>query len=268
MKRNKAVYSKWRKANLLSKHEVLRWFVPPTEIMTPSSLQRMLRKYNTVFVKPDVGALGRGVIQVKRMKKRRAATKYYFRIHEDAKVTFVQTFAALYNHLRTRAGGRRYVIQKGISLIKKNDKPIDFRIVVQKNLQRKWEVTGMIARVAHPQKVITNGSRGGRVLPIERVLAQYSRHRADQKRVLTTLHHLALRTAKQLGKSFPAQFEFGLDVAMTAHLKLWILEVNSKPDPRPFVKLKNQRPLRRMVKYGTFYGRKYNLVPKYKQKPV
>lgn len=264
MKKYKAVYSKWRKANLLNNHEVLRQFVPPTGIMSFESLKRMLRQVDTVFVKPDIGALGRGVIQVKRIKQR-AATLY--RVHEDAHITYIRTLPALYKHLRNRAGGQRYVIQRGIPLIKKNSKPIDFRIVVQKNAKRTWEVTGMIARVAHPKKVITNGSRGGTVLPIEKLLAERWRP-AERRKVLSKMKRIGFLTAQHLGKSFPSLFEVGLDVALTANLNMWILEVNSKPDPRPFVKLKDKTQLRRIVKYGSYFGRKYNLVPKFKQKPV
>lgn len=89
--------------------------------------------------------------------------------------------------------------------------------MVQRNLQGKWEATGAAGRVAHPQKVVTNGSQGGTIYPLETLLKAYTRSE-KRKSLLAQMYGLGVKCAIQLSSAYPGLKEIGLDVALDQRL--------------------------------------------------
>ncbi|AFH62865.1 YheC/YheD family protein [Paenibacillus caseinilyticus] len=248
----KAVSSKWVKTQLLLQSPELCHYVPATYRFTRSRLLAMLEQYGMVYVKPDKGSLGIGVMRVEKRGRtflyRSGVQSYSFTAFED-----------MFQSLQRRIGSRRYLIQKGISLLKYEGRPFDFRVMIQRNPSGTWESTGMVGRVAHPHKVVTNGSQGGTIYPAADLL----RPNAGSKRaagLLRKMDRLARWTAAQFSRTYPAMNELGLDIAVDRRWAPWILEVNTRPDPCPFTKLENKESIRKIVAYAKAYGRQYNLV--------
>ncbi|QQZ64270.1 YheC/YheD family protein [Paenibacillus sonchi] len=150
------------------------------------------------------------------------------------------------------------MVQKGIRLLLHKGRPFDIRVMVQRNLKGQWEATGVAGRVAHPLKVVTNGSQGGTIYPVEVLLRPYT---SPEKRtaLIAAMHDIGVKSARQLSTAYPGLQEIGVDLALDRHLKPWILEVNTAPDPCPFTKLKDRRMINRIVQYGKAYGRIYHL---------
>jgi hypothetical protein len=112
----------------------------------------------------------------------------------------------------------------------------------------------MLARVAPPRKAVTNGSQGGRIHPVPRLLTGAVGKQAAGT-LLRRFRHMARRTAGAFGRSFPGMNELGLDIAVDRTLRCWILEVNTHPDPRPFSLLPDRTALKRMLRLARGYGR-------------
>ncbi|CAK4824486.1 unnamed protein product [Aphanomyces euteiches] len=129
-------------------------------------------------------------------------------------------------------------------------RPFDFRVMIQKNPNGKWETTGIAGRVAHPSKAVTNGSQGGTIYPAGSLI---------KPALIQTLGHIAHLTAVQFSLKYPLMNELGIDIAVDRHRKPWILEVNTRPDPCPFTKLADKRSINKIVAYGKAYGRRYCL---------
>ncbi|CAG7635963.1 Endospore coat-associated protein YheD [Paenibacillus solanacearum] len=247
-----SVASKLLKARMLLGHPELAKHVPVTRSYTPSQLHDMLKRYGMVYVKPDVGSQGIGVMRV----EKQGST---YRYQSGMKQHTFSSFQDMVRSLTSRIGAERYLIQKGIHLLRYQKRPFDFRVMIQKSPARQWEATGTAARLAHPNKAVTNGSQGGTIYAAKDLLKPFA---GDQKTaaLLYRLNRLARLTAARIGRTYPAMNELGLDVGIDRHLKPWILEVNTRPDPCPFTKLDNKDAIRKIVAYAKAYGRRYPLV--------
>jgi hypothetical protein len=237
-------YSKWAKTCVLMKHQQLRQHIPMTLKMNRESLDKMLKLHGMVYIKPCCGSKGKGVIKVERKKEKKGKVLYQY--HFNSNQRRFDSFNSLFASINKVKLGRAYLIQKGIHMARYNNRPFDLRVMVQMNPQGKWEYTGSVARVAHPGKAVTNGSQGATIHTLEEVLSRYgSSKTVNQMRGV--VRHLGLQVAKELKKRYPELKEAGSDIALDANLKPWILEVNIRPELKPFSKLKNKSMYLKML---------------------
>ncbi|GIO14678.1 hypothetical protein J19TS2_42330 [Cohnella xylanilytica] len=242
--------SKWSKTQILRRSKALARHLPETRLMNARTLKGMLDRYGLAYVKPVVGSLGRGVIKVE--KRGRG-----YRVHAGTSRVRFDSYAKAYRWILAHKRKRTYLAQRGIRVLRRGGRPVDFRVMIQRRPDRKWEVTGTLARVAHPLKAVTNGSQGGTIYSASGLLRAKVGKRGA-KRLVRRFHRLARLTAARLNRVSGLN-ELGLDVAVDGKLRTWILEVNSRPDAKPFKLLRNRSMLRRIVRLGRLYGRKYDL---------
>jgi len=242
------VSSKWKKTLALLKNSRVRPYVPDTRLMTARALAAMLSKYGTAYAKPVSGTHGRGVIRV----ERRAQDDY--RLQEGKTVRAFGSFARLYGALQRRKANRRYLVQRGIDLLRHNGRPFDVRVMVQRNPKRQWETTGIIARVAERGKAVTNYHNGGTPMRLGKVLAPVAggARAAACKRQLAKL---GVRAAAALGKTYPRVDSIGADIGIDRRFRPWIIELNTSPDPYIFRHLKDARTYRKIIAYARALGR-------------
>ncbi|XMB29044.1 YheC/YheD family protein [Paenibacillus sp. BR2-3] len=240
-----AVQSKWIKTKLLLQNSFIKKFIPDTRKFNRSNLEQMIHSYGMVYVKPERGTYGNGVIRAERGDRH----GYTYQIEEIIR-TF-ETFDAFYKSLAKRTGGRSYLIQKGIHLLKHNQRRFDIRVMVQLSPKGAWEATGVIGRLGHPRKIVTNYHSGGKPMAIEKLL---STHLSERKRMLLTgeLHKLGIRMAAQLHKTYPRIHQIGVDVGLDKTLTPWIIEVNMNPDPYIFNQLKDKSMYKKVMRYRRY----------------
>ncbi|MEY9093576.1 hypothetical protein ABH899_002185 [Paenibacillus sp. RC84] len=95
----------------LRKHGEISRNVPETRLYSKGTLKKMLDTYKMVYVKPNSGTGGSGVIRVERKED-----GYRFQLH-----TFVEKFRDFDSKataLRRRTKKSPYVIQQGIHLLR------------------------------------------------------------------------------------------------------------------------------------------------------
>lgn len=271
------ISDKLTKTRVLVKSPELRKHIPVTRRMGKSSLREMLQKYGMVYIKPCCGSLGQGVIRIEgpagsgetgvsgetgasgeEHTPGASERGEQYRYQAGTQVSSVTGYDKLYRAIAGETQGKPYLVQKGIRLLTYDGRPYDIRVMVQKSPKGQWEATGIAGRVAHPRKVVTNGSQGGTIYPVEVLLKAYTSMN-KQAALIAAMKRLGVKAAKQLSSSYPGLREIGVDIALDKGLHPWILEVNTFPDPCPFTKLPDDRMLRRIVRYGKAYGRIYNL---------
>lgn len=250
--RRQNIPSKMAKTRVVLRSRELTRYVPVTRLFHRETLRRMLEMNGMVYVKPDIGSLGIGVIKVE--KKGRG-----YSYQSGTRRFNFPSFPALFRSLQQRIGRRRYLVQKGIHVLRHGNRPFDFRVMIQRGPSRRWEPTGIAGRVAHPYKIVTNGSQGGTIYPAGALLTPHG-GKAGAGRIIRLMNRIARVTAAQLSRTYPALNELGLDVAIDRRLRPWILEVNTSPDPCPFTKLPDRRMIRKIVAYARGYGKRYRLV--------
>jgi hypothetical protein len=251
---NKRYNTKLGKAAYLNEHEQLRHYVPQTERATPSGVKRMLEQYRMVYVKPNLGNGGNGVIKAETVDQKEGSSYRYklgTRVYEFA------TFDAFYQSLSRSFGKKNYLVQQGIPMLTSDGRPFDIRVMVQKNNQGIWEHTGSIGRIAHPKRIVTNCHFGGGAKTVKALLNSYmgSKKSAIYDR---KLGELGRNVANYMEKGYPRVKELGLDVGIDNRHKLWIFEVNTKPDPLLFKRLHNPVVFKRIRQLSRLHGKYRN----------
>lgn len=251
--------SKWAKTNVMLQNETLRRHTPETRLFNHHNLLFMLNKYHMVYVKPCFGSRGRGVMKVEKLGSGGSTTLYRFQ-SGACKYTFGSYDQAYRALVRAKGrAGESYLVQQGIHLLKYKGRPFDIRIMVQRNTEGQYEVTGWLGRAAHPHKIVTNGSQGGTIYSVEHLLKNCGVPRQVHA-IQEEMKQLGLIAIRQLSQVYSGMQEIGLDVGIDRDGKSWILEANTRPDVCPFTLLRDKGMLRRIVYLGRAYGRKYNLV--------
>lgn len=234
--------SKWYKTQLLLKNETIKGFIPDTRRFNRRNLEQMMHSYGMIYIKPERGTYGMGVIRAERKDRQGYIYQYEETVRRFA------TFDAFHHSLAARIGKRSYLLQKGIHLLKHHGRRFDIRVMVQLSPKGVWEATGIIGRLGHPRKIVTNYHSGGKPTAVEHLL---STHLFAQQLVQLKgdMNRLGTRIAQQLKKTYPHHRQFGVDVGLDHSLKPWIIEVNMNPDPYIFNQLKDKSMYRRVMRY-------------------
>ncbi|RXZ82793.1 YheC/YheD family protein [Paenibacillaceae bacterium] len=262
-KQRRYISNKWTKTVALQMNPQLRSYIPETRKMNRDSLLAMLQIHGMVYVKPSCGSLGEGVMRVQKLQadppaEMNRSRQGRWRFQTGTTVRAFASYQHMYEAISKYTRGRSYLVQQGIRMLKHQGRPFDLRVMVQTNPAGVWEVTGIAARIAHRGKVVTNGSQGGTIHELDE-LEPFKAAPEFIERLQAALQEIGLRSARQMRRSYPAIREVGLDIALSSDFKPWILELNTKPDPRPFTMLKDKQPLNTIIAYGKALGRTYNL---------
>lgn len=249
------IASKWEKTKVLKQGEHLVPYIPDTRRYSLAQLKDMLGAYQMVYIKPDCGTYGIGVMCAEIEKDEidnNKAPQYNLKYgtHSEGH----QSIEHLHRSIKDKIGSKSYLIQKGIDLLTYKHRKFDLRALVQKTPHNTWETTGFIGRVAAPHKIVTNHHSGGTALPIEELLGP---HLAPPQfaNLYKEMKSLGVQAASQLSRKYPKLKEIGLDLAIDEQFRIWILEVNTKPALFPFKWLEDKGIYKKVRRYAVAYGR-------------
>ncbi|BCG56887.1 YheC/YheD family protein [Paenibacillus sp. URB8-2] len=245
MKAKSTLTSKWIKTKVLLRSPEISALIPETARLTRENAKRMLDKYGMVYIKPEVGTYGNGVIRAERRLQERGAAYWY---QSGTKKRTFGTFEAFYTSLKSMTRGRSYLIQKGIDLLKAKGQRFDIRVMVQLGPRGIWETTGLIGRVAGEGKIVTNYHAGGKPTAVEKLLAPHM-DGAHQAATIKRLKKLGKDIGQFYMKNYPAFKQLGVDVGLDRSLTPWIIEVNTNPDPYIFNQLSDKSMYRKVMAY-------------------
>lgn len=244
------ILSKWAKTKAILASPKVREYVPLTLPMNKQSLQRMLHQNKMVYIKPTIGTFGNGVMRVE--WKEGETSPYIYQ--NDLKIRHFEQYSSLFQAISKDVRKRSYLVQRGIHLLRYGGNRFDLRVMVQQTPKRKWETTGIIGRVAHPKRIVTNFHNGGKLKAVETLLSAYLA-KDEKQRYIRKLEQLGTSVAGALHQKYQGIKEIGVDVALDPSLKPWILEVNTSPDPYIFRHLKDKQIFNKIRRYNKSYNR-------------
>lgn len=235
---NRPLRNKWTIHQTFSQKSRFRQHMPETLLYQSSAdLHRMLKNSSVVYVKPANGTGGRGILRIERLKNGRGIYDIQGR-RQDRRIISPRkvSSARLDSIVRQWCIGGRFLVQQGIPMRLPSGRFHDYRMLVQKNGQGVWELTGMAGRVGAARSVTSNLHGGGHAVRAEILLKEWLGSTEKTDRVMKTAEKLGLEAAAFLEDSFSALCELALDLAIDREGKIYVLEVNPKPAREVFAR--------------------------------
>jgi len=236
----------------LARDPTVRRLLPESHLFTKyEQLNSMCKRYGCVFLKPVTGSLGKGIIRISRDGGRIICQ--FASLSGSVRKTYSSLLKA-FPTIKSKVQGKRYLIQQGLTLITVMERPVDFRALVQKNPHNSWSITSIVGRIASNQSFVSNVARGGKLCAARIALMQSNLPSHLVASVYMTLRKAALDIAQVLDSEIPYHFaELGIDLAVDAAGRVWLLEVNSKPskmDGTPLSTGKIRPSVKKMLLYS------------------
>ncbi|WP_076347015.1 YheC/YheD family endospore coat-associated protein [Alicyclobacillus vulcanalis] len=256
---NDGFFDKWQIYEWLRRSPV-RAHVPET--VRHRSLRQgadFLARHRVAFLKPLHGSLGLGIVRFT-MEKDGSVAYEWKRSRDGMTRGTAPSPADAVQMFRTQLRRRPYIWQQGIDLIALDGRPVDIRILLQRDGTGAWKRTKTFARVAKSGDFTSNLTTGGGAMPVDR--AVLSGFPDDvKKRVRASIRRLAEKVAEAVEAGAGRTFgELGIDLGVDRRGFVWVIEVNSKPRKAPasasgrddLVELSFRRPM----EYALFLTRR------------
>lgn len=223
---NEQFLNKYQVHKILLQDEKVQTMLPETVPFTIHALKLMTKKHPVLYVKPNNGSLGSGIIRITK------APRKWIMQSATPNGTLTRTtkhFTELTQLLRKRIGKQAYLIQQGLQLIRFDQRQVDFRVLAQKNRHGNWQITSSVGRIANDQHIVSNLASGGTIRKANDVLNDLKN--LPNKPTVQQLRKTALEICKAFEKLTEGQHfaELGIDLAIDQTGKVWLIEINSKP---------------------------------------
>ncbi|MEF2243433.1 MULTISPECIES: YheC/YheD family endospore coat-associated protein [unclassified Paenibacillus] len=233
---NKPLRNKWTVHTTLNKDEQFKPYLPVTKyVSSTSDVTNMLRKFSIVYMKPISGTGGRGILRIERLK-----SGLYYVQGRDQQRKIIRprrvTLAALITFISSwNLKSTRYIAQQGIQLKLDNGRVHDYRMLVQKNDEGKWQITGCAGRVGAQGSITSNLHGGGKAVPMEKLLREWINDESSISSIKEEAERFGVDAAQFLEKSYGSLCELAFDIAIDRNGHIWMIEVNPKPAREVFI---------------------------------
>lgn len=245
---NRPLRNKWIIHEVLSKKENFRPHLPETKLVTRiSDVEHMLKKKPVIYLKPINGTGGRGILRIEKLKHQNL---YYIQGRNQNRkiITPQKIHAARLGAILQNWGMKdNYIAQEGIPVELPNGRVHDYRMLVQKNREGVWALTGMVGRVGASRSVTSNLHGGGQAISMDTLLSQWIKDQNLQEQVKKKSETLGLETAMHLEQTYGALCELALDLAINKKGEVYLLEVNPKPAREVFSRSGQQDTYRQSI---------------------
>lgn len=201
----------------------------PTYPYAREHLLNILHEEGAALIKPSKGSLGAGILR--------------FTFQNNEYKVYKQTFYPIKGiksaddfilYIEKLCKPENYIIQPFISFTSIDGHVFDMRMLVQKNKKGTWDVTADMSRVGYRNFFITNLAYG-----VQRVQEALENTDFD-KSILFELREISILTAKILGEKLCFLGEISVDFGIEHNGKLWIIEVNGKPEKTVFGQISDE----------------------------
>ncbi|MFD2670425.1 YheC/YheD family protein [Marinicrinis sediminis] len=230
--------SKWRLHQFYYRDTYIRRFLPATALLSPRTLNGMLNRYRSVYIKPDRLHRGSGIMVAQKTPHGYGYAK--MRGKTVVRQTRILTIQELNRRIRRDAAPGTNLIQQAIPLAAIQGRPFDIRAMMMRKPHGKWGFFGFFVKVAGRVTFITNLQRsGGSIMTLDEALRRSFRMNpvqiASKKRSLILLSH---RISERFQHYKASTNQIGIDFGLDRAGRIWVIEVNfDYPAHHPFAML-------------------------------
>lgn len=231
----------------IKKNKGLQGFLPETEVTEDyKQVKRFIDNVGNVILKPIYLSRGRGICIICKVDEGYKITDY--RSSHPKELSLENSEKLKEFLIENKDLFENYLIQRYLEMAKVEGAPFDIRVVMQKNVEKNWQCSGIECRVASKKSLITNISRGGYALTIDEALKRgFDLDDEKKEKMKESINDICLNLCKSLDKLNHHFGEFGIDIALDVEGKPWIIEANVFPSFKGFKKMD----------YDTYLGIRY-----------
>ncbi len=252
---NRGFFNKESVLRALSKSTKIKKYIPETNTLwSITALINMLKRHKAVYLKPTDNRLGSGIIRVRKSLSKKTFTMHYYANDKQLKKYKEVDIYRLWQKIREQMINSQYIVQQAIHLASVSRCPFDCRVLVQKNHQGNWQISGLGIRIAaHSQSITTHIPRGGRIDTPQNVLRQVFPQQKPAQ-IMQRVYRLCIDVAKKLEQHYHLLGEMSIDVGLDSNGYPWIFEANAKPMKfdEPEIRKKQLEQVIRYAQYLTF----------------
>lgn len=252
---NRPIANKWGIYQLLKQQSNIAPHLPATAMLNRTDdIMPFIKQHTSVYTKPINGTGGRGVLRIERIK----AGKYRIQgRNEQRKILKPRlcSIRTLKSYLSRYVNKGNYMIQQGIDITLMKNRVHDYRVLVQKDSQGEWKLTGGAARIGKAGSVTSNLHGGGSAIAMESLLEKRYGNIKTEK-IMQEVEEISISIAYVLEKRYKALCELALDLAIDPQGHIWLLETNPKPSREVFARIGKlstyQTAIQRPIEYALF----------------
>ncbi|MDQ2086650.1 YheC/YheD family protein [Herbivorax sp. ANBcel31] len=213
----------------LSKYQEMLPHIPETISCNKNTnnISYMLEKHSVIYLKKLRGSTGKGIIRVRKKGESLCECSYF-------STGYVKEYAKSINELELLINkelkDNNFIIQQGIDVLTYKDNKIDLRVLAQKDISGKWQITSIPVRFAINDCPITSTRSGARVYTFENAFYDILKYHKDQvESIRSDILKLTFTSIKILEKEYGNFGEIGIDIAIDKNHHPWFIESNAKP---------------------------------------
>ena len=242
---------------LLAQDPKLALHLPETLPLSADAIERIAEAHRALYIKPVRGRQGKGIVKAERSESSWKAAR---RSESGAAVKrSLKDAAQLVAFAVDGQPPDEYLVQQDLDLMRRGRSAVDIRAIVQRDIEGRWRVSAIGARVGRPGGFVSNLHAGGTAMTLQRLVRGLPRA-PKAKTLAAMVRVLALKCAAQMSSAHPTLGELGLDLGLDRTGKLWIIEVNRQPGRALFSRARLTKSWRtsriRVVQYAWYLSKK------------
>ena len=220
---NAQYFDKWQFWNWLSPFDELKeHLAETTNKVTLANVDKFIGKYNGVYLKLKDGSRGNGIYYIEKDEGLYVIMKNYqndiTKLTEDQMVNFLSKHSL-------------YLLQQPIRLHTFEDRKVDYRVMLQKNETGHWQCTGIIARFGNTNAISSNFKANGFALEGTAALkTQFGYDELTAFKKYQEIIRICTDMASKVDEIAGAYADLGIDVGIDKNDKIWVIEMNKRPD--------------------------------------
>jgi hypothetical protein len=222
-------------------------YLPETVSYDQENPARLLEVQKDIYFKPFYGSRGTGVYRV----VLKETGDIHIGHNHFAPTIIAKDASQFKKEIHELMGRNPYIVQRGVPIQQLNQQTFDIRVLVQKNKRGLWSVTNVVSRIAY--KGCYNTSVSEKICLSEEILKTlYSSDTVDA--LIHSFHDISLRAAAIMESHTKYHLgELSVDFALDNDGRIWIIEINGKPQKDIYKEIKHYRRVyRRPLQYAAY----------------
>lgn len=213
--------------NKLEQYQILRHdkslqthFPTTKRLKSMKSIDNMLKKFDTIYIKPIHSREGKGIVTLKKIGKS------LYKVTDMEEVKNLER-NGLEDYINRMMKDKKYILQQAAPMIE--NKNIVLRSIMQKNNHNEWVLSGGYARIGSEGGIVTNRILTKEFLTLDDCFSQYYQLTEDERqKVIDSIIQICIDVCvgyEQAGIHFG---DVAFDLIVGSDLKVWVIEVNNR----------------------------------------